>query len=81
MAFRVGLVVDKMARCIEPWPLDANGGEKAHNTVYRYNTGSYMSQKAVPSERPVWTFLMTGSDAEESLCQFNDESNVSVAFT
>lgn len=81
VAFRVGMLVEKMARCIEPWEFDAQGNDKIHHNLPHGDIRTDMKRKAVNDERPSWTFLMAGSVTEEALNDFNEENNVSLAYS
>lgn len=80
VAFRVGMLVDKMARCIEPWEFDAQDNGTIHNNVAHGDIKIDLKRKAVDGERSSWTFLMAGSGIEEALRDFNEENNVSLTF-
>lgn len=75
VAFRVGVLVDKMARCIEPWEFDARENDNIRDTR------TDVTRKGLDGERPSWTLLMAGLGTEEALRQFNEENNVSLTFS
>lgn len=80
VAFRVGMLVDNMARCIEPSEFVAHDNKKIHNDVTHGDIGTDVKRKVFSGERPSWTFLMAGSSTEEALHEFIEENNVSRTF-
>lgn len=81
VAFRVGMLVEKMARCIEPWDFEAQDNDKIHKSGTHSDIRQDVKRKAVDGERPSWTFLMAGSNPEETLREFIEENNVSLTFS
>lgn len=80
MAFRVGVLVEKMARCIEPWEFEAQNKEEKHSIIHG-DIRTDVKREAVNGERPSWTFLMAGSGTEEALRDFVEDNNVSLTFS
>lgn len=81
VAFRVGTLVENMARCIEPWEFEAQDNNKIHKNATHGDIRQDVKRKAVDGERPSWTFLMAGSHTEEALHDFIEENNVSLTFS
>lgn len=81
LAFRIGILVDKMARSIEPWNYYSQNNEKPNNDILGSTFDTGVQQSAVRGDRLPWTFLVTGTDVDAALCKFNDEYNVSQTFT
>lgn len=75
------MLVDKMARCIEPWNYNAQNNEKTRNHMLGSTFDTGVQQSAVPGNRLPWTFLVTGSDVDAALRKFNEEYKVSQTFT
>lgn len=80
MAFRVGMLVDNMARSIEPWGFDVRGHDITQQNVSHGGIGTDSIRKAVSCDRPAWTYLVAGQDTETDLCEFDEENNVSKTF-
>lgn len=80
LAFRIGILVDNMAGCIEPWGGDAQGGERKPNDAAGGSLRTQTQRTTVTGERLPWSFLVKGSDTDAVLCKFNEESNVSNIF-
>lgn len=77
LAFRIGMLVDKMARCIEPWNCDAKINGKPRNDILGDTFDTGVQQSAICGERLPWTFLVTDSEVDAALCRFNEDYNVS----
>jgi hypothetical protein len=76
------MLVDKMARCIEPWNYDAkNDGKTQYNKKLDGTFETFGQQSRGPDGRLPWTFLVTGSDVDACLRKYNEENNVSWTFT
>lgn len=74
MAFRIGMLVDRMGRCMEPYTPDTHDNNEIHNErEFRKD----VKRKAGVEQRLPWTFLMAGSDTEAAVLVFNEKNNVS----
>lgn len=77
MAFRIGMLVDRMGRCMEPCTPDTHDSSEIHS---ERESRKDVKRKAGVEQRLPWTFLMAGSDAEAAVLGFNEKDNVSQTY-